>query len=303
MVCRVLTLSLLALYLVAAETQMGAALKAATADQRNRIGWNSTMPMQVVPLVIRGDGWKQQIIIQNTDRDKDSNLTLAFGRMDGTDWRIGLRLRGLNAQSGNRDEVVTDSVFTVWMTKDKGQAILEISESWGPQELGMAIVIHSNLAACDSSSSPVRCPGEFFGQSVFRKRTQGDPDLMTTMPFSAPTNRTISVFYDNEEWKYPGVGVVAFDARDLTSVKLIPINLRIVTADGSIDKVVQRYVPNGGLIWFSLVNDFPETIGKLGRINVSCNIQSVLMSSMSLQFAPNRAFTAISTFEAQGVAP
>jgi hypothetical protein len=189
------------------------------------------------------------------------------------------------------------------MIRNKGQIILEIPESSGPQELGMALVSQSNLASCDSSKTPVRCPGEFFGQSVFRKRTVGDPDLMTTMPLAALTNRTISIFYDNEELKYPGVGVVAIDTGDLTSVKSIPINVRIVTADGTIDRVVQRNVPNGGLIWFSLVLDFPETIGKLGRINVSANNPNVLLSGMSQQFAPNRAFTAICTFEGQGIIP
>jgi hypothetical protein len=189
------------------------------------------------------------------------------------------------------------------MIRDKGQVILEIPESSGQQELGMAVVSQSSIASCDSSKSPVRCPGEFFGQSVFRKRTGGDPDLMTTMPLAAPTNRTLSVFYDNEESKYPGVGVVAIDTGDLSSVKTIPINLRIVSADGSIDRTVQRNIPNGGLIWFSLVSDFPETIGKLGRINVSSTNPNVLLSGMSLQFAPNRAFTAICTFEGQGIVP
>ena len=303
MICRVFTLALLTFYPVIAGTQIGANLSAANADQRKRIGWNSTMPLQFAPLVIRGDGWKQQIIIQNTDPNSDSNLILAFFRLDGTSWKIGLRLRGLNAQSGFRDETITDSVFSVWMIRDKGQIILEIPESFGPQELGMALVSRSDAAGCDSSKTPVRCPGEFFGQSVFRKRTLGDPDLMTTMPFSAPTNKTISVFYDNEEAKYPGIGIVAVDVGDLTSIKLIPITVRIVTADGTIDKVVQRSVPNGGLIWFSLVLDFPETIGKLGRINIGANNPNVLISGMSLQFAPNRAFTAISTFEGQGMNP
>ena len=82
MICRVFTLALLTFYPVVAGTQIGANLSVANADQRKRIGWNSTMPLQFAPLVIRGDGWKQQIIIQNTDPNSDSNLILAFFRLD-----------------------------------------------------------------------------------------------------------------------------------------------------------------------------------------------------------------------------
>jgi hypothetical protein len=278
-------------------------LKAVSAEQR-RIGWNTTMPLQVVPLIIRGEGWKQQIIIQNTDPTRESNLIVAFGRLDGSPWTIALRLRGRNQLTGIQDEIVRDSDFAVWMASGIGQVILEVPESFGPQELGMAVVLQARIDKdCNSSQSPVRCAGEFFGQSVFRKATPGNPDLMTTMPFSAPTNKMVSTFFDNEGSKYPGVGIVGADFADLLTPKLIRINLRIAASDGSFDRVVQRLLPNGGLIWFSLVQDFPETIGKLGRINVWCDNPNVLISGMSLQFAPNRAFTAISTFEAQGVAP
>ncbi len=52
------------------------------------------------------------------------------------------------------------------------------------------------------------------------------------------------------------------------------------------------------LNWFSLVADFPETIGRIGTLEVEPVEEfSTRLAGFSLQFAPNGAFTAISTFE------
>lgn len=139
--------------------------------------------------------------------------------------------------------------------------------------------------------------GEFFGQAIFRREEPGQPDLMTTMPFSALAEEYISVFFDNEGWKYPGVGVVALDAADIFRTRDIQVKMAIRTQDGAVNKIVTRRVRNMGLIWFSLVHEFPETINRLGRIDIWTDEPTVLLSSMSLQFAPNRAFTAICPFE------
>ncbi len=268
----------------AEQSRLGAGFAAAG---RRDVGWNTTGPFQIAPLVIRGEGWTEQLVIQNVDRNYDTNLYIAFFRYDGTPWTVTLRMRGINMWGGSED-LLTDSVFTLYLPKLGGQAVLELPTSFGAQELGMAYIFQ------DPDKQP---QGEFFGQAIFRREEPGQPDLMTTMPFSALAEEYISVFFDNEGWKYPGVGVVALDAADIFRTRDIQVKMAIRTQDGAVNKIVTRRVRNMGLIWFSLVHEFPETINRLGRIDIWTDEPTVLLSSMSLQFAPNRAFTAICPFE------
>ena len=59
---------------------------------------------------------------------------------------------------------------------------------------------------------------------------------------------------------------------------------------------------NQTLRWFALSADFPQTIGRLGSIEIvdgddTNSFDFIRLVGFSLQFTPNAAFTAIETFE------
>jgi hypothetical protein len=77
-------------------------------------------------------------------------------------------------------------------------------------------------------------------------------------------------------------------------------SLRVSVRDLSGNLISQKTITQkkGVLYWMNLGVDFPETNGRIGSFVVEpVTIYSTTVSGFSLQFAPNGAFTAITSFE------
>lgn len=225
-----------------------------------------------VPLVIVGEGWSQQVIIHNTDLGGEALTgTLKFFAANGDPWSVDLVDRGSNNQ--------------FFVTLLPGQmAIYETVVKQHGQILGFA---HLDLDCCAYHSA----------QTVFRKQTAGRPDLMTSMPLSDYGLRRLVVPFDNRGGKFAGVGVVnlntcfSFDCET-------NLRYRFLDTNGSVFKEITVLQRNNTLNWFSLSTDHPEVVGRVGTLEVSAaDEEFVRVQGFSLQFAPNGAFTVISTQE------
>ena len=72
----------------------------------------------------------------------------------------------------------------------------------------------------------------------------------------------------------------------------------ITEMDGTVLSDQIKNIGFESLWWFSLVHEFPETIGKRGIIHFAPVVRfDGRVAGFSLQFTPNAAFTAITPFE------
>ena len=112
---------------------------------------------------------------------------------------------------------------------------------------------------------------------------------MTSVVLSDAGYDRASLYFDNTDWKYAGVGILNSELCAYCDDKP-EFRIRITETSRSFDY--------GELWWFSLVHDFPETIGKRGLIHAEpVERFSGQVSCFSLQFTPNGAFTAVAGFE------
>jgi len=79
-------------------------------------------------------------------------------------------------------------------------AIYETLVDNAPQRLGWALI--------EETSAGV---GDMLGQTVFRKQNVGSPDFMTSHLLDFPGFERMSVFFDNTEGKYTGMGILTSD--------------------------------------------------------------------------------------------
>ena len=239
------------------------------------VGSLTTFSSQVIPLVIEGEGWNQKIILNNVDERGTAAIgTLKFFRANGDPWEIELQGQG------------SSSVFLINL--QPGQvAIYETFVRSHGQILGWAF-IDLEIAGL----------GDLFSQTVFRKKTAGRPDLMTSVVAGHGSFDKVHIFFDNSDGKFPGVGILL--ARDVCFGECEDVQVRLTFKDlggnsfGQFTKTYRQRTLN----WFSLVADFPETVGRIGTIEVEPIEEfSTRLAGFSLQFAPNGAFTTISAFE------
>ena len=154
---------------------------------------------------------------------------------------------------------------------------LETEVSWAPQQLGWALL---DLSANTNEW------GIYHAFTVYRKQTEGRPDFMTSVPFVNDLEDEWIIPFDNLDGKYPGVGIVNSSTYSSTTFVFDAYE-----EDGGLILTFTKTVRPLCLQWFSLVGDYPALAGKRGQIKVSGGFFSSAV--LSLEFAPNGAFTAI----------
>lgn len=246
----------------------------AQAGVKPRVGTLSTWITQVVPLVILGEGWSQKIVLQNVDTSARSIGTIRFFTKDGAPWQIVHKDRGAASDT---------FLFNLLV----GQAtIFETLVDNAPQRLGWALIEQSSSGVAD-----------MLGQTIFRKQNPGSPDFMCSQVLGFSGFERMTVYFDNTEGKYTGMGVLT---SDVCTFSCTADALRVTVRDLAGNTISQKTLTQkpGVLYWMNLGVDFPETVGRVGTFVVeSLQSFSTNLTGFSLQFAPNGAFTAITPFE------
>ena len=229
-----------------------------------------------VPLVIIGEGWSQQFIIQNVDDEEAATGTIQFFTSEGEPWEVEI------LGQGKRD------TFFINLFPDQ-IAHLETKVEFHGQILGFAKI---DMGCCPSTVA----------QTIFRRQAAGRPDLITSTPISGSAFRKVRIPFDNRGGKFAGVGILNTESCFSFNGCESKLRIRLRDADGAIfheEVVTQR---NQSLRWFSLSADYPQTGGRLGSLEVvdgddSGDFDFIDAVGFSLQFTPNGAFTSIATLE------
>jgi hypothetical protein len=156
------------------------------------------------------------------------------------------------------------------------------------QQLGWAILSQQSTGL-----------GDLFGQTIFRKQTPGRPDFMCSMALGSTSFTSTSVFFDNTEGRYTGMGILSSETCSFGCDTPVQLKVTVKTLDGLIisTKIIDQ--KKGVLYWMNLAVDFPETVNRVGMFVVEPVTHfSTVLSAFSLQFAPNGAFTVVTPFEA-----
>ena len=239
------------------------------------VGTLTTSTSQVIPLVIEGEGWNQKIILNNVDDGGTAAVgTLKFFRANGDPWEIELQERGRSSEFPINLQPGQVEIYETFV-RDHGQI------------LGWAFI--------DQEAAGL---GDLFSQTVFRKKTAGRLDLMTSVVAGHGSFVKVHILFDNSDGKFPGVGILL--ARDVCIRECEDVQVRLTFKDvrGNVFRQDTKTYRQRTLNRFSLVADFPETIGRIGTIEVEAVREfSTRLAGFSLQFAPNGVFTTISTFE------
>jgi hypothetical protein len=226
-----------------------------------------------IPLVIIGEGWSQQIAVQNVDEDESVTGTLKFVTAQGEPWRVELIGRG-----------TADTFFVALLP---GQmAVYETAVRFTPQNLGYAYI--------DTNC----CPYNMI-QTVFRRQEANRPDLMTSLPIGENSLRAVHLIFDNRGGKFAGVGILTKALCFSFSCETV-MDLVFRDVEGKVILEARRTQRNRTLSWLNLTAEYPQVGGLLGSLEIkSGNPQSEFLTAVgfSLQFAPNGAFTAVTTAE------
>jgi hypothetical protein len=214
------------------------------------------------PLVIIGEGWSQQFIINNVDDEGNSLVgELRFYQQNGDPWAIDVVGQG-----------TTDRVF---VTLRPGQMFLAetVVKNQG-QILGFAKL-------------ETDCCAWHVGQTLYRKQTAGRPDLMTSMPLPEESFYSTTIPFDNRDGKYAGVGVVNAESCFTFSCSE---DLLYIFRDqnGSEIRRVNRSQRNWSLTWFSLSADFPELAGRIGTVEVRSATTGDFVSLVGFPFSSHQ---------------
>ena len=207
------------------------------------------------------------------DEEEAVTGTIKFFTAQGEPWDVDLVDRG----AGN----------TFFITLLPGQmAIYETAVRFDPQLLGYA---HIDADCCPSATI----------QTIFRRQESGRPDLMTSLPIGDEGLRSVRLMVDNRGGKFAGVGILNTDSCfSFSCESLLDVTFR--DAQGNVVMQDQRTQKHGSLWWFSLSAEYPQLAGQLGTLEVKSGDpedEFVRVVGFSLQFAPNGAFTAITTAE------
>jgi hypothetical protein len=246
-----------------------ASLSAAT-DRKDTSDY--TIGDSVQPLVIIGEGWSQTFTIVNVDYyegGEPTNGTLRFYDTQGQPWRIPIKGQGM--------------VDWVPVNLASGQMVaFETEVSFEYQQLGWA-----RLELPDSDAR-----GIYHAYTVFRKQQSGQADLMTAVPFVDDIEDELIIPFDTREGKYPGLSLVNTWTSEDT------ITVRAYDSAGGIRAEFSKTVPAQGMVWFSLLGEFPQLAGFEGQLKV---LGGTFTAAFSLQFTPNGAFTAVPMVHTYGL--
>jgi len=246
---------------------------AAFADEprQHRVSEPSLSEMVYQPLVIVGEGWSQEIIIQNIGPFRATPLSgkLEFFDASGQPWAVDVQGYGK----------VTEVPIDVPVY---GSLTVTTMVFQTPQVLGWARL---------QFAADVNERNFFHAYTIYRRQIEGLPDQLTSAPLSNITFGPDSVlYYDNTDGKFAGVALL----NPLTDKhNFVDFKVKIYDETGELLRVDDRKLQKGELWWFSLIAEYPETVGKRGQIVV----QGWEIQAFSLQFTPRGAFTAISTVE------
>lgn len=229
----------------------------------------------VQPMVIIGEGWTQQFTFINVSYYQGGDPTvgtLYFFTKDGQRWRVPLKKYGL-----------TDHVD---VSLQPGQMlILDTEVSWDKQQLGWAYFeLSTNIALW----------GNYHAFSVYRNQAPNRPDFMTSLPMVDGLEDEWIVPFDNAGGKYPGIALVNTSTYSTTTFLL-----QVYDENGTIRKTITKRLAPLSLVWFSLLGENPELAEMRGQIKVSGGLYSSAV--LSLQFAPNGAFTALPMVHTYGM--
>ena len=223
------------------------------------------------PLIIVGEGWSQEIIVQNIGPFRGIPLEgkLEFFNKLGEPWEVDIEGHGK----------VSELEFEVPVY---GSLTVRTMVFQTPQELGWA-----RLQFAPTSDSR----NFFHAYTIFRRQLEGLPDQMTSAPLSNITFGPDSViYYDNTDGKFAGIALM----NPLTDKhNFVDFKVRVYDEEGELLRVDDRKLQKGELWWFSLTAEYPETEGMRGQIAV----EGWEIQAFSLQFTPRGAFTAIGTVE------
>ncbi len=257
-------------------------MSAMGAEGVHTVGVLSAYFEHVLPLVIVGEGWSQQIVITCVDRSRPCAGFLTFWGSSGEAWDIDL--------VGQSRAPLYPYVLQLGQT-----VVFETVVKQHPQILGWA-----------RASGSLEGLGDFLMQSVWRKQAPDRPDLMTSAIASLPSffpART-SVFFDSRGGKFAGVMILFSDICRFFCNDLEPATFRgrAYDTDGNLLAERQYRLKMGEMHWFCLECDIPEVVGRVGvfvvdELESSTSTGTPMLSTFSLQFAPNGAFTAITGFE------
>lgn len=223
---------------------------------------------KMIPLVIIGEGWSQQFILQNVG-SRTATGTIRFWAQDGSPWEVELVGRG------------TRSTFPISLLPDE-IVILETKVEFHGQLLGTATV---GFSEGDRTT----------GQTIFRRQEDDRPDFITSFPLGEGTLRVgkLRIPFDNRDGKYAGVGLFHLGLVDRR------LRIRLRDAEGLVfhEEVVAQAFRT--LWWFSLSAQYPQSNGRIGTLEVTDadGLDFLFISGFSLQFTPNGAFTAVVPFE------
>ena len=165
-------------------------------------------------------------------------------------------------------------------------AVYETVVSFGSQILGYAHI--------DGDC----CPRTLI-QTIFRRQESGRPDLMTSLAIEDDTLTSVHLMFDNRGGKFAGVGILNTDTCFSFSCEQI-FGIVFRDENGNVFHRESRTQRNRTLWWFSLSAEFPQVAGRLGSMEgKSGDPESEFIGAVgfSLQFAPNGAFTAVTTAE------
>jgi len=226
-----------------------------------------------VPLVIIGEGWSQQIVIHNVDDEEAVTGTLNFFDAFGDPWDVNLVEQGRG-----------DTFFVTLLPNQI--AVYETVVSFGVQILGYAYI---DLNCCPRSMI----------QTIFRRQEANRPDLMTSFPIGEDSFESVQIMFDNRGGKFAGVGILTTGFCFSFSCETV-MDVILRDANGNVIVQERRTQQNGTLWWFSLSVEYPQVRGMVGSLEVKSDDPDsdfIRAVGFSLQFAPNGAFTAVTTAE------
>jgi len=243
------------------------------ADEANKAIAPDLLTEAYVPLVIIGEGWSQQIVIHNVDEEEAVTGTLKFFTAQGDPWEVELEGHG------------TADTFFVTLLPNQIVAYETVAK-FHPQILGYAQI--------DTDC----CPRSII-QTIFRRQEEDRPDLMTSLAIEEESLRAVRIPFDNRGGKFAGVGILNTEPCFSFQCEMA-MDLVFRDAQGNVILEDRKTLRNKTLWWFSLSSEYPEVVGMLGTLEVkSGDPESEFLNAVgfSLQFAPNGAFTAVTTAE------
>ena len=122
---------------------------------------------------------------------------------------------------------------------------------------------------------------------------------MTSLAVEDDTLRSVHLMFDNRGGKFAGVGILnTATCFSFSCEQIYDIVFR--DENGSVFHRESRTQRNETLWWFSLSAEFPQVARRLGTMEVKSGdpgSEFIRAVGFSLQFAPNGAFTAVTTGE------